>query len=49
MARKTTRKPRIVGLMLRLPEPLHRDLAHAAKVRGASLNTEVIRRLFEFL
>ena len=43
---RMSRKPRIVRLMLRLPESLHHDLAHAAKVRGASLNTEVIRRLF---
>jgi hypothetical protein len=43
------RKPRIVGLMLRLPEPLRRDLARAAKAHARSMNTEIIRRLTDSL
>ena len=43
------RKPRIVGLMLRLPEPLRRDLAREAKAHDWSMNTEIVKRLTQSL
>jgi hypothetical protein len=44
MARKVRE---LTGVMVRLPEPLRRELARLAAASGRSLNSEIIRRLQE--